>query len=106
MRWLSDVKVCFFTCSFPTDQKVKCTLNLLRRGVKDWWEFVAQGFSQAKRVAMAWEQFMDMFRVKCIPLVEWEQLAQEYLDLRQTTESVTKITKMSTERIFVLSPLL
>ena len=33
-----------------------------------------------------------------VPLVERERLDQEYLDLRQGTEMVTKITKMFTER--------
>ena len=32
MRWLSDVEGCFFTCSCPYDQKVRCALNLLRFG--------------------------------------------------------------------------
>ena len=36
MRWLSDVKGCFFTCSCPKDQKVRCILNLICLGAKDW----------------------------------------------------------------------
>ena len=32
MRWLSDVEGCFFTCSCPVDQRVRCALNLLRLG--------------------------------------------------------------------------
>ena len=35
MRWLSDVEGCFFTCSCPTDQKVRSALNLLRSEEKD-----------------------------------------------------------------------
>ena len=33
MRWLCDVEVCFFTCSFADDQKVECALNLLQLGL-------------------------------------------------------------------------
>ena len=39
-----------------------------------------------------------MFRVRYVPLVERERLAQEYLDLGHRTETVTEITKMFTER--------
>ena len=41
---------------------------------------------------------MDMFRARYIPWVERERLAQEFLSLRQDGESVTKITRMFTER--------
>ena len=37
MRWLSDVEGCFFKCSCPADQKVRCAFNLLRLGAKDMW---------------------------------------------------------------------
>ena len=47
---------------------------------------------------MSWEQFPEMFRSRYVPLVEQERLAEEYLDLRQGTESVTEITKMFKER--------
>ena len=39
-----------------------------------------------------------MFRDRYVPRVERERLAQEFLDLRQGTKSVTKITRMFTER--------
>ena len=37
MRWLSDVEGCFFTCSCPADQRVRCAMNLLTLGARDWW---------------------------------------------------------------------
>ena len=39
-----------------------------------------------------------MFRTRYDQLGERERLVQEYLDLRQGTESVTEITKMFTEK--------
>ena len=39
-----------------------------------------------------------MFCSKYVSLVERERLAQEYLELRQGTESVMEITKMFKER--------
>ena len=75
LRWLSDVEVCFFTCSCPTDQKVRCTLNLLRSGVKDRWRLMTGSYSDEQRAAVTWEKFRDMFRSRYIPRVEREQLA-------------------------------
>ncbi|XP_023766423.1 uncharacterized protein LOC111914944 [Lactuca sativa] len=98
MRWLSNVDGCFFTCSCPADQKVKCTLNLLRSRAKDWWRLATSSYSTEQRVVVTWEQFYEMFRSRYVSLVERERLAQEYLDLRQGTENVTEITKMFMKR--------
>lgn len=43
-RWISDMKGCFYMFSYPTDQNVKFTLNLLHWGAKDWWDIVNQTF--------------------------------------------------------------
>lgn len=39
-----------------------------------------------------------MFHSRYVSLVEMEKLAQEYLELRQETETMTEITNMFTER--------
>ena len=43
-----------------------------------------------------------MFLSRYVPLIERERLAQEVLDFRQGTESVTNITKMFMERAMFL----
>ena len=98
MRWLSDVEGCFFTCSCPADQKVRCALNLLRLGEKDWWRLTTGSYTDDQRAAVTWEQFRDMFRTRYVPRVEREWLAHEFLTLRQDGESVMEITRMFTER--------
>lgn len=50
------------------------------------------------KAAVTWDWFVEMFWEKYVPLVEWERLAQEYLSLQQTTETVTEITRMFHER--------
>ena len=40
-----------------------------------------------------------MFCTRYIPRVECEGLAQEFLEMRQGTESVTEITRMFTDRV-------
>ena len=39
-----------------------------------------------------------MFSTRYVPRVERERLAQEFLELKQNSESVTEITRMFTER--------
>ena len=55
-------------------------------------------YTPEQRVVVPWEQFSEMFRMRYVPLVEKGRLAQEYLDLRKGSESVTEITKMFTKR--------
>ena len=83
IRLLSDVEGCCFTCSCPANQNVRCALNLLRSGVKEWWRLATSSFSSKKRATVSWEQFSEMFYSRYVLLVERERLAQESLDLRQ-----------------------
>ena len=53
-------------------------------------------YTHDQRVAITWEQLSEMFYLRHVPLVERESLALEYLDPRQTTEMVMKITKIFT----------
>ena len=41
---------------------------------------------------VTWEKFFEMFRMRYVPFVEMERLAQEYLDLGYGTKMVTRIT--------------
>ncbi|XP_052621371.1 uncharacterized protein LOC122195016 [Lactuca sativa] len=98
MRWISDIEGCFFTCSSPEHLKVRFALNQLRLGAKDWWKFVTAHYTPAELAAVTWERFTVMFRDEYVPQVERERLAQEFLTLKQGTESVTTITRMFHER--------
>ena len=74
MRWLSDVEGCFFTYSCPDDQKVKCDLNLLRGGGRNWWRMVTSSYTHDQRSVLTWDQFSEMFHARYVPLVEMEIL--------------------------------
>nr|KAJ0210028.1 hypothetical protein LSAT_V11C400157280 [Lactuca sativa] len=73
IRWLSDVEGCFFTCSCPADQRVRCALNLLRLGAKDWWSLTTGSYSDAQRATVTWDQFQEMFNTRYAPRVERER---------------------------------
>ena len=77
---------------------MRCALNLLRLGAKDWWRLTLGSYLDAQRATISWDQFREMFSTRYVPRVERERLAQEFLELRQDSESVTEITRMFTER--------
>lgn len=94
MRWIYDVEGCFFTWSCLEDLKVKFTLNLLHLGAKNWWKLVTGAFYHVENTIVTWEKLTKMFCTDYVLLAERERLAQEYLSLKKTTDSATKITKM------------
>ena len=55
-------------------------------------------YSLAERFAMTWERFTEMFRDEFIPVVERQSLAQEFLSLKEKTETVTDINRMFHQR--------
>ena len=48
--------------------------------------------------SMTWPNFVTRFRVEFTLAVEVQEFAKEFLDMRQTTETVAKITAMFGER--------
>ena len=98
MRWISDIEGCFYTCSIPEHLRVRFALNQLRLGAKDWWKFVTTSFTVAEILEVTWERFTTMFRDEYVPPIERERLAQEFLSIKQGTESMTVIPRMFHER--------
>jgi len=94
MRWISDIAGCFYTCSCPDHLRVWFALNHLRLGAKDWWKFVTASFTPTDHAVVTYERFVHMFRYEYVPPVERERLAQEFMSLKQRTESVTEISTM------------
>ena len=66
--------------------------------MKNWWRLVTGSYFVEQRATISWDSFMEMFHTCYITWVERERLAQEFLDLRQGSESVMEITRMFTER--------
>ncbi|KAI3682050.1 hypothetical protein L2E82_50198 [Cichorium intybus] len=98
MRWISAVEGAFCTCSCLENSKVTFAVNLLREGAEDWWEIRTKDLTPAHLDAIMWPQFKEQFKLEYVPQVEMERLAQEYLNLTQTIETVTEITKTFYER--------
>ena len=51
---------------------------------------------------MTWDNFVTKFRAEFALVIEVQQLVQEFEDLHQTTETVSKITMMFRERALLV----
>ena len=52
--------------------------------------------------AMSWDEFQTKFWAECDQAIKAQQLAQELLDLHQTTKTGAEITAMSQERVYMV----
>ncbi|KAJ9545001.1 hypothetical protein OSB04_024708 [Centaurea solstitialis] len=97
-RWISEVEGAFLTSFCPAEVKVRYAANLLRGPAKDWWGVVNSSRTQEQIGALTWDAFLEMFRAEFVPQIEVERLTTEFLEMEQTTESVTEITNKFLER--------
>ncbi|KAJ9541992.1 hypothetical protein OSB04_028498 [Centaurea solstitialis] len=87
-RWVSEVEGAFLTSFSPAEVKVRFAANLLRKAAKDWWNVVSSSRTPKQVAAMTWEEFKGLFKAEFEPQVEIERLTNEFLYMKQTTESM------------------
>ncbi|KAJ9547200.1 hypothetical protein OSB04_019743 [Centaurea solstitialis] len=97
-RWISDVEGAFLTSFCPAEVKVKYAANILRGPAKDWWGVFYSSRTQEQVGALSWETFLEMFRAEFVPQIEVERLTTKFLEMQQTTKTVTEITNKFLER--------
>ncbi|KAJ9565975.1 hypothetical protein OSB04_001941 [Centaurea solstitialis] len=97
-RWIAAVEGAFRTCSCPEGMKVFFAANLLRDAGKDWWGLILKSHTEEQITAMTWEAFKVLFEEQFSPRVERERIIAEFLNLKQTTESVNEITDQFLEK--------
>ena len=87
----------------PEGDKVRLAPCLLKDRARDWWEEVRRAIGDdAVLDAMNWSDFTVRFRADFAPVIEVQQLAREFQDLQQTTETVTEITAMFREKALLV----
>ena len=91
-RWIADIESVQLTSFCPEGSKVRFAAGCLRDRAGDWWESVGDSLGASAVEAMTWSDFVTRFRAKFAPAVELQQLAREFLDMRQMTETVAEIT--------------
>ncbi|XP_052621903.1 uncharacterized protein LOC111883756 [Lactuca sativa] len=101
-RWIADIESTQLTSFCPDGSKVRFAAACLRDRARDWWESVGDSLGASVIEAMTWSDFVTRFRAEFAPAVELQQLAREFLDMRQTTESVAEITAKFRERALLV----
>ena len=93
-RWLADVANVFRASRYPDGDKVILASCLLKDRAQEWWQEVGRAVGDDVVDVISWDDFSTRFRAKFAPVIEVQQLAREFEDLRQTTEMVAEITAM------------
>ena len=102
-RWLADVANAFRMSRCPKGDKVRLASSLLKDRARDWWEEVGHAIGDdATLDAMTWADFTTRFRVEFAPVIKLQQLAREFQDLTQTTETVAEITAKFRDRALLI----
>ncbi|KAJ9564756.1 LOW QUALITY PROTEIN: hypothetical protein OSB04_000722 [Centaurea solstitialis] len=97
-RWVPAVEGEFRTCGCPDGVKVCYAANLLRDAGKDWWGLILKSHTEEQISTMTWDAFKVLFEEQFSPRVERERIIAEFLNLKQTTESVNEITDQFLEK--------
>ena len=100
---MADVANAFRTSRCPEGDKVRLASSLQKDKVRDWWEeFVHAIGDDVVLDTMTWSDFSARFRAEFSPIIEVQQLEQEFQDLTQTTETVAEITAKFKERALLV----
>ncbi|KAJ9546708.1 hypothetical protein OSB04_019251 [Centaurea solstitialis] len=97
-RWIAAVEGAFRTCSCPEGMKVFFAANLLCDAGKDWWGLILKSHTEEQITAITWDAFKVLFEEQFSQRVERERIIAEFLNLKQTTESVNGITDQFLEK--------
>lgn len=80
------------------EAKFRFATCILCDRVNDWWCKVIHSLESDAIESMSWEDFFTRFKREFVPVAEVQQLTQEYLALKKTSEMVAKITAKFKER--------
>ena len=72
----------FRTSFCPEEANFRHASCILKDRARDWWEEVGSELGDDVVDAMSWDDFSTRFQAAFAPVIEVQQLAQEFLDLR------------------------
>ncbi|KAI3819254.1 hypothetical protein L1987_13079 [Smallanthus sonchifolius] len=91
-RWIAAMETTFDTCHCSKKDEVTFTTNQLKDRADDWWGVVKREKGRYKIKEMKWEEFKDIFLKHYCPRAAIDRITEEFLQLRQTNESVDENT--------------
>ena len=83
-RWIAYMESAQLISFCPEGSNVWYAARCLRDKAIDWWESVGDSLGASTIEAMTWSDFVAQFRAEFAPVVELQQLAREFLDMRQS----------------------
>lgn len=86
-EWLLSISEILGTLNCPKERWVPLATYLLRDGARYWW----RSLLAVRRITaneMSWEQFSEVFLEKYFPVFAREKLQEEFIQLRQGSDSV------------------
>ncbi|KAI3816068.1 hypothetical protein L1987_15753 [Smallanthus sonchifolius] len=91
-RWIASIERAFDTCHCEKEDEVTFATNQLKERADDWWGVVQREKGRERIKEIRWEEFKDLFLKHYCPRAAIERITEEFLQLRQTTETVDEIT--------------
>ncbi|KVI11122.1 Retrotransposon gag protein [Cynara cardunculus var. scolymus] len=88
----------FRTSFCPAANQVLYATTLLQGTAKIWLNLTCKTIPEEELNAMTWNDFKTRFSKQFVPQIEVEQVTKEFLDMKQTTESVNEITDKFMEK--------
>lgn len=73
----------------PEGSKLRFAAECLRERARGWWEEDVYALRAPTIKAMTWLDFATQFRAEFTLTIELQLLAREFLDMQQTTETLT-----------------
>ncbi|PWA69508.1 reverse transcriptase domain-containing protein [Artemisia annua] len=94
----SDVEGVFDTSGCPEKSWVKFSINLLRGRAKTWWNYTLSAKGADKARNMSWTEFKALFFKNFAPESDLRNIRRDFLQTKQTTESVRDFTMTFLDR--------
>ncbi|KAK1421015.1 hypothetical protein QVD17_23053 [Tagetes erecta] len=91
-RWVTEVEGAFETSHCDPKDFVIYASNLLKGRSRDWWQVLKAQKGPKKINEMTWDEFKVIFLKQFCPQASVDKIAEEFLHMAQTTESVEEIT--------------
>ncbi|KAI3776719.1 hypothetical protein L1987_46507 [Smallanthus sonchifolius] len=91
-RWIAAMETTLDTCLCSKGDEVIFATNQLKERANDWWGIVKREKGRYKIKEMKREEFKDIFLKRYCPRAAIDRITEEFLQLRQTNESLDEIT--------------
>ncbi|KAK1422572.1 hypothetical protein QVD17_17855 [Tagetes erecta] len=91
-RWITEMESIFDRSHCDTSDEVIFATSQLRERAKDWWDMIKVEKGKETTRKMTWSEFKVIFLEHFSPQAAVDRIAEEFLHMHQTHQSVDEIT--------------